>query len=565
MIEILATNIVSPLGLTTEENYRAVRAGRSALEPLCDWRGIPNKFTASIFNEEQVRAIKVEGFTHFESSVIRSIQEALLHCDIDVTSPRTALILSTTKANVDALDPKSEEYGEYLSPGATAKKIAAHFGMVSEPIVVCNACISGVTAQILANRLLSAGTYDVAIVCGADSVTPFVVSGFLSFKTLSPMECRPFDIERLGLNLGDGAATIIFGKGNSASNRWQIVDGQLSNDAYHTSTPSPVGEGTVEALKRVLDRVDVEDIGVICVHGTATMFNDQMESKAIERSGLSDIPLSALKGYYGHTLGASGVLETILAMRALDDGVVLPVRGFSEIGVSGRVNISNQEVACNKKSLLKIISGFGSCNGVLLYAKGAQNRTSNSNTCEVICTDSIHITPESVEVNGESIATTSTGAALLKELYKRYIGDYTKFYKMDALSRLAILASSILLQRESEADRSKTHDIILFNNSSSIIADLNHLKTISDSDNFYPSPSIFLHTLPNIATGEIAIHNSFKGETSLYILNEKCEEVMNTIATVSLLASSNERLITGWVDCCDDDTFDAEIKILTKK
>ena len=568
MIEILATNIVSPLGLTTEENYRAVRAGRSALESHCGWRGIPNKFTASIFNEEQAKTIKIEGFTLFESSIVRSIREALLHCDIDISSPRTILILSTTKANIDALDPKSEEYGKYLSPAATAKKVAAHFGITSEPIVVCNACISGVTAQVLADRLLSAGIYDVAIVCGADSVTPFVASGFLSFKTLSPMECRPFDIERLGLNLGDGAATIIFGRAdntNTASKRWQIVDGQLSNDAYHTSTPSPVGEGTVEALKRVLDKVSVEDIGVICVHGTATMFNDQMESKAIERSGLSDIPISALKGYYGHTLGAAGVLETILAMRALDDGIVLPLRGFSEIGVGGRVNISNQERKCDKKSLLKIISGFGSCNGVLLYAKGTRNNTTNNRTGEVVCTDSIHITPTSAVVNGEHIATTATGMALLKELYKGYIGDCTKFHKMDALSRLAVLASSILLQRESEEDRAKCHDIVLFNNSSSIVADLNHLRTIADSENFYPSPSVFLHTLPNIATGEVAIQNSFKGETSLYILDRKCSEIIDTVATVSLLDSDRERLITGWIDCSDDNTFEAEIKILTKK
>lgn len=567
MIEILATNITSPLGRTTEENYQSLRAGNSALVRYEGWRGVPESFTASILSDGQMADIALEGYSRFESLAIRSVEESMLHCDIDITSPRTLLILSTTKANVDALDTGGE--GDYLAPGATAKKIAQHFAMSSQPVVVCNACISGVTAQTLADRLISAGEYDVAIVCGADVISPFVLAGFLSFKSLSPEACRPFDIERLGLNLGEAAATIIFGQSSeecdAESGRWQLLRSSLNNDAYHVSAPSPVGEGTAEAIRRVMDGVSAEDLGVVCVHGTATMFNDQMESKAIESTGLSNVPISALKGYYGHTLGAAGVVETILTARAADDGIVLSVRGFEEIGVGGKVNISNQERECNKPYFLKIISGFGGCNGALLYGKGCANVQKKVTEAKPTQMHRVKITSESVEVDGNPIATTTTGAALLKELYKEYIGDYAKFYKMDTMSRLAIVATELLLRGESTQERAQEHDIVLFNRSSSIVADMNHLATIRDRENFYPSPSVFLYTLPNIALGEVAIRYQFRGETSLYILDEKREPLMNAITAATIRESYAPMLVTGWIDCRSEDEFEAEIEILTKK
>jgi 3-oxoacyl-[acyl-carrier-protein] synthase-1 len=563
MIEVLATNITSPLGLTTEDNYRAVRAGESALSCYEGWRGIPDKFAASLFSERQMKEIARDGFSRFESLALHSIEDALGRCQIDITSPRTILILSTTKANIDELTSK-EGVGNYLTPGATAKKIAQHLGMTSEHVVVCNACISGVGAQALAARLLSEDMYDTAIVCGADIVSPFVAAGFLSFKSLSPEPCRPFDIERLGLNLGEASSTIIFGKGES-DDKWHLLRSKLNNDAYHVSAPSPTGEGSVEAIAQVLQGVDIEELGAVCVHGTATMFNDQMESKALARTALSAIPVVAIKGYYGHTLGAAGVLETVLTMRALEDGIVPAVRGYEEIGVGGKIDISNEERSCTKSQFLKIISGFGGCNGVLLYDRAKQTDFDKATRKEFECSHHVCITAEQATLDNEALATTSTGEELLKELYKNHIGDYAKFYKMDTLSRLALVATELVLQRENEAERAEVHDIILFNRTSSIVADRNHLATIESSDSFYPSPSIFLYTLPNIATGEIAIKSGYRGETSLYIVDHRDENLMEQIIGASLQHTDNKKIITGWIDCESKDRFEADIKILTHK
>lgn len=557
MISVVATNIVSPLGFTTDENYRAVRGYRSMLARYDSWRGIPEPFVASLFSDEQRAKLSIENHTLFESVAIRSVEDALNRCNVDVKSPRTLFILSTTKANVDALGKS-----DYLSPGASARKVANYFGFVGAPIVVCNACISGADAQLLALRMLSSGEYDHAVVCGADVVTPFVVTGFLSFKSLAMEECRPFDIERTGLNLGEAAATIVFSRDADGKNGWQLCSGAMSNDAYHVSAPAPKGDGSYRAISKAMEGVAEDELALLSLHGTATMFNDQMESKAIERAGLSDIPLSALKGYYGHTLGAAGVLETIITMRALDDGIVLGVRGFEEIGVSGRVNISATEREAKGCTFLKMISGFGGCNGALLFSKRPCGRVCASENVALNVRHSVRITDSSVVIDGRDIPCQGRGRTMLTTLYKSCVGDYPKFYKMDTLSKLALLATELFVREEE--DNSEPCSVVLFNRSSSIIADSKHSESIQDAENFYPSPSVFLYTLPNIALGEVAIRNNFTGETSLYILEERDEDVMRRVVKSIMQQSDITRLITGWINCDAEDNFEADLQIITK-
>lgn len=585
MIEVLATNITSPLGMTTEENYQHVRDGRTQLATYEHWKGVADAFGASMLTDVQKAALALEGYTFFEAMAIHSIAEALKHVG-NMDLERTVLILSTTKCNVDELAAEAEKDGAYLHPGETAWKIARHFGITAEPIVVCNACISGVTGQVLAKRLIEAGVYEQAIVCGADSVSAFIVAGFQSFKALSPFPCRPFDIERLGLNVGEAAATMIFGSVTEVStadlapaDRWFLQAGCTNNDAYHVSAPSPVGEGTYRAIKHTLEGVNIDELATVCVHGTATMFNDQMESKAIQQAALSDVPLTVLKGYYGHTMGAAGLLETILTMRALDEGIVLPALGFEEMGVSGKVNISNQELKTDKKSFLKIISGFGGCNGALYYNKERGDITVLENAEKQVSEEKryqpynvqhhVHIIPEGVEIDGQRQKTSATGKALLTEIYKQHVGNYPKFYKMDLLCRLAFVASELLLMQEENAGEAVSSEekvseangekrgIVLFNRTTSIDSDRKHIATLVE-DNL-PSPSIFLYTLPNIMTGEIAIKHQMKGETSLYILTEKNETLMSQIISTTLAQRELQSVVTGWVDCQDEDHFEADL------
>lgn len=591
MLKVVSTNIVSPLGMSSQENWRAVMQGRSALRRLENYKGIPLPFVASVFTPEQVEELAVEGFTRFESLVIRSITEALTHTDLDVHGERTIFILSTTKGDVEELGFAAERDGDYHRPALSARRIAEHVGIGGGAIVCCNACISGVSAQILADRLISCGHYDNAVVCGADLVSSFTASGFLSFKSLSNEACRPFDADRQGLNLGEAAATIVFTRADSLRDGdWLFERGEMDNDAFHLSTPAPSGEGARKVLEAVMKGRDDSELAFVSAHGTATMFNDQMESVAIEKAGLSSVPLTALKGWFGHTLGASGVLEVILGMMAVSESVVLPLRGFREIGVSGKVNLSPELRATDKNSFLKMISGFGGCNAAALYRRvreGMERETvpglekaahSKGETAPELKETAhsmgeaapglkelhrVHILPDGVTLDGRPLPVQSQGAGLLSEIYRKYVGDYPKYHKMDALSRLAFLATELLLSR-GDVPQDSGRATILFNRTSSVVADRCHLGSIAKPGEFYPSPSVFLGTLPNIATGEIAIRHGYTGETSLYITDFRDEALMKKVVGSSFSLGGFRSLICGFVDCDRGDSFEADLKILVK-
>ena len=549
MINVLS----SPLGFSTEENYQAVRTGASALrcygpkagESQGLW-GLPEPFAASLFSEEQKSRLAIDGYTFFEALAIRSVREALSHISLDVASPRVVLILSTTKGNIG----QAVRY----YPSEAAAMIAKAIGVTTTPIVVCNACVSGLSAMLLANHLLSASLYDYAIVVGAEVQSRFIVSGFQSLKAVSAEPCRPFDMERNGLNPGEAAATIVFAA-KSPSDRdmtgavgWQLVDGAVCNDAYHIVSPSPQGDGLTNAIEAVMKGRDKQQLASVCVHGTATLYNDQMESKAIQRTNLSDVPLSALKGYYGHTMGAAGVLETILSMRATDDGIVLPSKGFTELGVSGKVSISNEPRPTDKTAFLKIMSGFGGCNVAALFEKGAWSKGQVA---------SGKVTLEKVQ----TIRLTSADGTSPTDIYKQQIGDYPKFYKMDILARLAFVATEKTLSNSPLKEEDKKPAIILFNHSSSVVADRQFFDTIRDAENYFPSPSVFVYTLPNITAGEVAIRHHLCGETSFYILPERDEALMQQILEATLAQTNATSAISGWVDAESETCYECELSM----
>lgn len=565
MAYIIADNIISPLGETSEENYLSVKAGRSgirAYEPgTCN---IPEGFYASLLFED------------FETLALKSAQKAIANARLELKGKRTAFILSSTKGNIE----------ENISLADSAQRIASQLGIDAKPIVVCNACISGLSALILGNRLIDSDLYDAAIVCGCDTPRQFILSGFQSLKALSPEPCRPFDMERMGLNLGEAAATLILSKNPIQGNSWRMGDGFIRNDAFHISTPSKTADGLYLSLQRTLEsftkeisstckQIDMkEHLAFINAHGTATLFNDQMESVAIGRAGLSDLPANAYKSFWGHTMGAAGILETIISMKAIDDDTILGTRGFSELGVSGKMNICAENRPTDKKGFIKMLSGFGGCNATIWAAKNPERENialsqKEQQNREFTTTHTIRITPEEVILDQRKLWERKEELgeqegkehhSLLTSLYKQMIGNYPKFYKMDGLSRLGFVASEILLNAE-KGETDKERAIIFFNHSSSIASDRNYKESINDKNNYFPSPSIFVYTLPNIVTGEIAIRNHFHGETSFFILPDKDERLMEEILQASCRDDQSKSFLTGWIDYEDERHFEADLKI----
>lgn len=379
MIVRIADNIVSPLGTTSEANYLAVKSGKSELKRYEGKWNLPEPFVASLIDrpslDDEFAAHNIDDrFTFFEKVVILSACKALANAKIDVSSEKVLFILSTTKGNVHLLDANETGFPkERVLLGQAARQLTDFFHNPNQPIVVSNACISGVCAQIEAIRNLQGDRFDYVVVVGADVQSPFIVSGFQSFKALSSDACKPFDAQRTGLNLGDAAATIVYARRDAVlASDWVACRGAIRNDANHISGPSRVGEGSFRALKAALGDFNPNEIAFINAHGTATPYNDEMESIAIERAGLSSVPVNALKGYFGHTMGAAGVLESILSMKAIDDHTILATRGYNNIGVSHPLVLSNQNAPTEKRAFIKLLSGFGGCNAALLFAKGGQ-------------------------------------------------------------------------------------------------------------------------------------------------------------------------------------------------
>lgn len=368
---IVSDNIFSPLGAGTANNFMQLKKNMSGIKLHDDVQISPTPFYASLFDYNSISP--VNGNTKFEQLLITSITDALKAGDVNVADKNTLLIISSTKGNISLLETEAytPQLKNKIALHNSAKTVAQHFGFINEPVVVSNACISGLLALLTGMRLIQSGQYENVIVAGADVISKFVLSGFQSFQAISKAACKPFDAERDGINLGEGAATIILSSNKKNGEAIKITGGSISNDANHISGPSRTGEELAMAIKKAMREagVSAQDIDFISAHGTATVYNDEMEAKAITLSRLQSVPINSLKAYYGHTLGAAGLIESVVTIRSMKENIVLPSKGFTQSGVTDSLNICTSLQSKKLRNCLKTASGFGGCNAALVFSK----------------------------------------------------------------------------------------------------------------------------------------------------------------------------------------------------
>jgi 3-oxoacyl-[acyl-carrier-protein] synthase-1 len=367
---IVADNVYSPVGKTTAENFVSLKNNISGVKRHQNTMSA-QPFYAALFEEGQVSANG--SYTKFESLLIASIDDAIKQSGIDISDGKAILLISTTKGNISLLE--TEKYTDALKKRialtTSAQLVADHFGFKQTPVVVSNACISGVLSIITAMRLLRSGVYENAVITGADVISKFILSGFQSFQALSAGICRPFDQSHDGLNLGEGAGTIVLSTNKKYADNMKVKGGSLSNDANHISGPSRTGEELAEAISRSIADAgaNTEEIGFISAHGTGTVYNDEMEANALRIVEIDKLPLNSLKGYYGHTLGAAGLIETIISMESLRQGLFIGTPGFEAAPESHVVNASAEHRNIDANNFLKTASGFGGCNAAVVIGK----------------------------------------------------------------------------------------------------------------------------------------------------------------------------------------------------
>lgn len=563
MIFCIGNNIISSLGFSTKENYEAVLNGQTGLSLHENTFGIPEPFFASLIDEEMLnnelilnfKDEDLSSYTKFEKLLLLSIKKANDEAKIDFRDKNTLFILSTTKGNISYL---SDEMDEKVYLWHSAHKVASFFGNENEPLVISNACISGAAAQVEALRLIENGYYENCVVVGGELLSKFIISGFQSFKALSQEQCQPFDKNRHGLNLGEAAATIIYSKENKTNSKIVLLKGAIRNDARHISAPSIEAEGLYNCLVAITEDVDKNDIAFVNAHGTATIYNDEMEALALNRIAMQHIPTNSLKAHFGHTLGAAGLLESVISMQALQDGIVLKSTNCKEVGAKHEINVAQETMRTDKSMFMKMVSGFGGSNAALVFKKIDETlefsdsqifRLSDSQTViEGKLKDNV-IYINDIEHKLEDIS-----GNILDNFYRKEKISYPKFFKMDSLSKAGFIVSELML-REAGFDietPKKDMAILLCNRSSSSDDDLIYLQSIKDKDNYFPSPSVFVYTLPNIVAGEMAIRNKIFGETSFYVSECYSKDMMLRQVNNVLSNQSVNYVLFGWVEALKD-------------
>lgn len=366
-------NCVTPLGFSVDSNWSALLEGKSGVGLH---KVIENQdaFYASMIDSEKLdgeftKHFENKGFTRLEKMLLLSLKPLV---DKHSITENTAFILSTTKGNISLLKNQAElPEGVYLS--TLAQKIADFFGFKTQPIVVSNACVSGVMAIAVAKNMIQAGKYKDAFVIAGDEISEFVISGFNSFQAIGGEPCKPYDKDRNGINIGEAAAAVYITSDPSENERFsfKVLGDSAINDANHISGPSRTGDGLFASIRNAMTeaKVSPEQIDFISAHGTATLYNDEMESIAFNRMELQNVPLNSMKGFYGHCLGASGLLESIISMESALHSTLIPSKNFKEMGVSQSLNIIQENQPASIHYILKTASGFGGCNAAIVLEK----------------------------------------------------------------------------------------------------------------------------------------------------------------------------------------------------
>jgi 3-oxoacyl-[acyl-carrier-protein] synthase II len=368
---------VTALGTNLESLWQGLMAGKTAIRPIKRFAVDQDHYIAKI--AAHIDDLKSSG----GRSMLQDLLDRLFLGMGSVPSD-AALMTATIKSGADNLESfccgKQVNFQDVLL-SAIAENAGTKLGLSCNGICVSASCASSTIAVAYGAALIESGRADAVLVCCGDLITEYAFAGFSALKALSPFPCRPFDRDRRGLSLGEGAAALLLMNAARAQreNRDQlgsVLGWGIANDATHITAPARSGRGLVQAVDRALRsaKSKPEEITAISAHGTGTVYNDLMELNAFRQVfGDRKVPMYSIKGAIGHTLGAAGGLEIILGLKALSARMIPPTVGFSkpEKGAEGQVSPGPQPVSGNY--LLTTNSGFGGVNAALVLGRSDCN------------------------------------------------------------------------------------------------------------------------------------------------------------------------------------------------
>ena len=315
-----------------------------------------------------------------ERSMIYELIDQVL--DIGVIPSDTFLITASAKAGIDNIvestgSNKSDTNNNFLP--YIGDYISQKLSLPGKSLHISAACASSTVAIAKGAALIENGRYDSVLICCFDLVTEFIFSGFCSLQAMSPFPCKPFDIDRKGMSIGEGAAALLLMSPEKAKKANKTPMGALlgwavTNDATHITGPDVEGSGLALAVKKSLAKAGIasDSVSAMCAHGTGTIYNDLMEIAAYKMVfGNKQMPIFSVKGAIGHTLGAAGGIETALSLKCLSHGIIPPTAGFSVPEKGAEDLVSSKSVKTDITYILCTNSGFTGVNGALVMEKEA--------------------------------------------------------------------------------------------------------------------------------------------------------------------------------------------------
>jgi 3-oxoacyl-[acyl-carrier-protein] synthase II len=406
-VVVTGLGITSPLGTGLEKNWDAVTNGRSGIGPITrfDAAEFPVRFAGEVrdFPEEEYidkkEGRKMDLFIHYAlGAAVMALADSGLVIN-DENAERVGVVVGSGMGGLPAI----ERYHEALTNGGYRKispffipmsiinlaagQISIKCGAKGPNIAPVSACATGTHAIGDAYRIIQRGDADAVISGGTEStICPLGIGGFSVMKALSSRNddqqaaSRPFDKNRDGFVMGEGAGIVILEEYESAKRRGakiyaEIAGYGLTGDAYHLTAPSPGGEGAARCMKMALDTAGVnpEEVDYINAHGTSTPFNDLYETMAI-KSVFGDhakrLMVSSTKSMTGHLLGAAGGVEAIFSLLAISRGVVPPTINYTEPDPECDLDyVPNQARQVDVKIAISNSLGFGGTNGTVLFRK----------------------------------------------------------------------------------------------------------------------------------------------------------------------------------------------------
>ncbi len=348
--------VITGLG-TLDSTWKSILDNRSGIVKKDHFNNsLLGKTGLSLFNRD------LSGFTQ---NFTRFLMDECLAGFPDLPED-TFIIWTGIKNNAESIENQynKAEMPLYSSEYDLRCWLSGKLGLKKGGMEINAACASSTVGAGLAVQFIKDGKYDHILVAGADIVSRFVFFGFAALKAMSEDVCKPFDVNRKGLTLGDGAAALFF----SAERQSDIcLSGYcITNDANHITGPSRDGAGLEKALRGALEMscMEPEDVQAFCAHGTGTQYNDAMELSAAKSLFGDDIPpVFGVKGAIGHTLGAAGGIEIALCGRCLSEGILPPTVGCAKPEIS---NVVMEKTGFQGKNILTSNSGFGGINAAVI-------------------------------------------------------------------------------------------------------------------------------------------------------------------------------------------------------